>query len=278
MHRWLLGALAAALCAGLASHAATPAAAQPPASRPASYVFATELGSGIYDVSGRTLLVYRLPFSYTLREATDDTPGLNLTLPAAVGFFNYTPGDLVRSQLPSHLDAVSFVPGLQLDFTVTEHWHVLPYARAGGALASADFIGWLYGFGTTSSYKWQTHGLKALVINDLLVAGVKYKDPAEPRDTLIRFRNGLELRRGIGVSLGRHELELSVYGLVDYFLDAPRPPFAGASTSRLQFEPGLLLGALPPWTIHGFPVPRLGIGYRFAGDLSGWHLFLSSPF
>lgn len=241
-------------------------------------MFATELGSGIYDVSGRTLLVYRLPFSYTLRDATDDAPGLNLTLPAAVGFFDYTPRDLVHTQLPSHLDAVSFVPGLQLDFTMTEHWHVLPYARAGGALASSDFIGWLYGFGTTSSYKWQTHGLKALVINDLLVAGVKYKDPAEPRDTLIRFRNGLELRRGIGASLGHHELELSVYGLVDYFLDAPRPPFVGASTSRFQFEPGFLFGALPPWTIHGFPVPRLGIGYRFAGDLSGWHLFLSSPF
>jgi hypothetical protein len=278
MDRRRLGAIAAALCTSAASHAATSAAAEPAASRPASYVFATELGSGIYDVAGRTLLVYRLPFSYTLREATDDTPGLNLTLPAAVGFFNYAAGDLVRSQLPSHLDAISFVPGLQLDFAMNEHWHVLPYARAGGTLASSDFIGWLYGFGTTSSYRWQTHGLKALVINDVLIAGVKYKDPTETSDNLIRFRNGLELRRGTGASLGNHKIEISVYGLVDYFLDAPRAPIAGASTSRFQFEPGLMVGALPPWTIHGFPVPRLGIGYRFAGDLSGWHLFLSSPF
>ena len=77
-------------------------------------MFATELGSGVYDVGGRTLLVYRLPLGYDLREPTEDSPGLRLTLPAAVGFFNYSPVDLVHTQLPSHLDAFSFVPGLLL--------------------------------------------------------------------------------------------------------------------------------------------------------------------
>ena len=33
-----------------------------------SYVYAYELGSGIYDLAGRTLQVYRIPFSRELRE------------------------------------------------------------------------------------------------------------------------------------------------------------------------------------------------------------------
>jgi hypothetical protein len=251
---------------------------EPPAGQPASYVFATELGSGVYDVSGRTLLVYRLPFSYSLRAPSEDTPGLDLTLPAAVGFFNFSPIDLVHTQLPAHLDAFSFVPGLKLDYRIDDRWHVEPYVRAGGSFASADFDGWLYGLGTTSTYKWQIHGFQARVLNDVLVAGVIYKSSAVANDNLVRLRNGFELRRGTGVTLGQHEIELSVYGFADYFPDAPRPPVEGTRASHLQFEPGFMIGALPPWQIRGFQVPRLGIGYRFAGDLSGWHLVISTPF
>src|SRR5476651_2302934 len=129
MNKWAFGVFSVWLYSGTAATAAP--ATEPPASQPASYVFATELGSGVYDVSGRTLLVYRLPFSYSLRAVSEDAPGLNLTLPAAVGFFNYSPVDLVHTQLPAHLDAFSFVPGLQLDYRLDERWHVEPYVRAG---------------------------------------------------------------------------------------------------------------------------------------------------
>jgi hypothetical protein len=277
MIKRLLGVIAGALYgAPPALGAAT--TAEPPASQPASYVFATELGSGVYDVGGRTLLVYRLPMGYDLRETTDDEPGLRLTLPVAVGFFNYSPVDLVHSQLPSHLDAFSFVPGLLLDFRMDEHWRIEPYARAGGSFASGDFDGWLYGLGTSNMYEWQIDGMHARVLNDILFAGVIYKNPTAPDDNLVRVRNGLEVRRLTGLTIGQHEIELSVYGFADYFPDAPRPPVAGTRTSRFQVEPGFLIGAAPQWRIHNIELPRLGIGYRFAGDLSGWHLDISTPF
>jgi len=276
MKNRLLGVIASALYSGAVPAAST--SAEPPASQPASYAFATELGSGVYDVAGRTLLVYRLPFRYSLRAAGEDAPGINLTLPAAVGFFNFSPIDIVHTQLPAHLDAFSLVPGLQLDYVLDEQWHVEPYVRAGGSFTSAQFDGWLYGLGTTSTYKWQTHGLEARMLNDVLFAGVIFKSSQVANDNLLRLRNGFELRRGTGVTLGQHEIELSVYGFTDYFPDAPRPPVAGTRASRLQFEPGFMIGALPPWQIHNFQLPRLGIGYRFAGDLSGWHLVISTPF
>jgi hypothetical protein len=276
MIKRLLGGFACALYALPPALAAS--STEPPASQPASYVFATELGSGVYDVGGRTLLVYRLPMSYDLRAATDDVPGLRLTLPVAVGFFNYSPIDLVHTQLPSHLDAFSFVPGLLGVFKMDDQWRIEPYARAGASFASGDFDGWLYGLGTSNVYEWQIDSLHMRTLNDILFAGVIYKDPASADDNLVRLRNGLEVRRLTGLKIGQHEIELSVYGFADYFPDAPRPPVAGTRTSRFQVEPGFLIGAAPQWRIYNIELPRLGIGYRFAGDLSGWHLDISTPF
>jgi hypothetical protein len=273
----LLGVIACTVC-GLGRAAAATTAAQPPPAQPASYVFATELGSGVYDVGGRTLLVYRLPLGYDLREPTEDAPGLRLTLPIALGFFNYSPIDLVHTQLPAHVGALSFVPGVRLDFKMDENWRIEPYARAGASFASDAFDGWLYGLGTSNIYEWQAGAVHARMLNDILFAGVIYRSPADANDNLVRVRNGLELRRVTGLSIGQHKIELSVYGFADYFPDAPRPPVAGTRTSRLQLEPGFLISADPQWRIRGFELPRLGIGYRFAGDLSGWHLDISTPF
>jgi hypothetical protein len=39
-----------------------------------------------------------------------------------------------------------------------------------------------------------------------------------------------------------------------------------------------MMGVTPRWEIHGVPFPRLGIGYREAGVLSGWRLVLGDPF
>jgi hypothetical protein len=94
----------------------------------------------------------------------------------------------------------------------------------------------------------------------------------------VRLRNGLELRHLTGVKIKQHEIELSVYGFADYFPDAPRPPVAGTRATRLQMEPGILIGAEPPWRIHTLPLPRIGLGYRFAGAPSAWHLDISEPF
>jgi hypothetical protein len=94
----------------------------------------------------------------------------------------------------------------------------------------------------------------------------------------VRWRDGLELRRLTGVKIKQHEIELSVYGFADYFPDAARPPVAGTRASRLQMEPGIMIGAEPPWRIHILPLPRIGLRYRFAGDLSDRHLDISEPF
>jgi hypothetical protein len=83
-----------------------------------NFGFATQLGSGIYSVSGRTLQVYRLPFGYTLPAEDDARIRPRLTLPVSIGFVDFKPRDVVDSGLPEGLDTVSIVPGIALDIEV----------------------------------------------------------------------------------------------------------------------------------------------------------------
>ena len=78
-----------------------------------NYEFASELGSGIYEVAGRTIQVYQLRPSYNLRPASPRAapPGINLISPVTVGFFNFQPTDLIHLHIPTQIDALSFEPG-----------------------------------------------------------------------------------------------------------------------------------------------------------------------
>ena len=87
----------------------------------ANYAFASELGSGIYEISGRTVQVYQLQPRYPLRPASPhgSRPGINLILPVTVGFFNFQPTDLIHLHVPTHIGALSFEPGVHVHYQET---------------------------------------------------------------------------------------------------------------------------------------------------------------
>ena len=60
-----------------------------------SYVFATDLGSGVYELDGRTLQIYRLTYTHAWREPTPEKFGVSFDLPVTAGFFDFTPIDVV---------------------------------------------------------------------------------------------------------------------------------------------------------------------------------------
>ena len=99
-----------------------------------------------------------------------------------------------------------------------------------------------------------------------------------PNDSFTRLRDGLELRRNFGWPLRTRQAQLGLYGVTDIYLDAPAGPASGIAARTVQFEAGLMFGAHPMWQTHGISMPRLGIGYRVAGVLSGWRLVIGDPF
>jgi hypothetical protein len=246
----------------------------------ANYAFASELGSGVYDISGRTITVYQLQPDYRLRPAAPSgaRPGINLVFPLTVGFFNFQTTDLVHLQLPNSIGAVSLEPGIELDYWLNDQWDVYPYLKAGGTFSSsAGANAVIYGAGVRSDYRFDAFGSAGLWRAELGYAGVHYHGDL-PNDSFTRLRDGVELRRNLPLILRDRAVQLGPYAIADIYLNAPTGPATGISTRTLQFEAGLMLDVSPRWEIHGVPLPRIGVGYREAGVLSGWRLVLGDPF
>jgi hypothetical protein len=252
----------------------------------ANYAFASELGSGVYEINGSTIQVYQLEPSYRLRSAEypGDRPGIRLIFPVTVGFFDFELQDLAHLEIPTHLGAVSLEPGVELDYWLRPQWHVYPYAKAGATFASsAEVNAYIWDAGITSDYRFSVLNTTDLWRADLVHARVHYRSTLEdgaalPDDSFTRLRNGVELRRTFGASWHERRYELGVYGVSDIYLDAPHGPQSGISARTLQFEFGLMFGLNPMYQLWGVRLPRLGIGYRDAGILSGWRLVLGDPF
>jgi hypothetical protein len=71
---------------------------------------------------------------------------------------------------------------------------------------------------------------------------------------------------------------VGLYGIFDFVGDPPTAPLAGARQVPGQAEFGITFATRPRIRIWRFDAPRLGFGYRIAGELSGWRLVLGTPF
>jgi hypothetical protein len=242
-----------------------------------NYVFATDLGSGLYDLDGRTLQIYRFTYRKELREVDADTTGLRFVLPVTAGFFDFSPLDVISEGPPTRVDSVSIVPGLELDYLLPGDWHVIPYVRAGASIASSSVDGWLYGTGVRVERTHDWHGWDSFVRSELSVAGVGYRHDV-PDDSFARLRQGFDLTRGTGWSSRGREMEIGMYAIFDVILDPPTAPVADGRRQPMQAEFGVTFSTRPVLKIWRFDAPRVGFGYRLAGELSAWHILIGVPF
>jgi hypothetical protein len=242
-----------------------------------NYVFATDLGGGVYDMGGRTLQVYRYTYEHEMREPAGTTPGLRFVLPITAGFFDFSPVDVLSEGPPSRVDSVSLVPGFELDYLLPDDWHLIPYARAGLSIASSSVGGILYGAGLRLERTGEWHGWNQFLRGELTYAGVAYRNEV-PGDRFVRLRYGVDVTRGMGFKLRGREPEIGLYAVFDVVVDPPTAPVAAAHQQPIQAEFGFTLGSRPRLKIWRFDAPRVGFGYRLAGDLSSWRFVIGVPF
>lgn len=242
-----------------------------------NYVFATDLGSGVYDLDGRTLQIYRFTYTKDLREVRDDRLGVRFVLPVTAGFFDFSPIDVISEGPPTRVDSFSVVPGIELDHAMANDWHFIPYARAGFSVASSSVDGWLYGAGFRLDRTFEANGWDTLFRTELAFAGVKYRQDT-PDDRFVRLRQAFDFTRGTGWRVRDHEIEFGVYAILDAILDPPTAPVADAEEEPAQAEFGITVATRPRIKLWRFDAPRIGFGYRLAGDLSGFRIVLGVPF
>ena len=242
-----------------------------------NHAFATELGSGFYDIGGRSVFIATVTPAIDLRNVTAEHAGLRLVAPMAAGSFGFAPDDAIEGRLPHHVDSFSIMPGLERDYRLREDWILTPWARVGGSFAAGADDGLLYGAGARLS-RDLTLGkdLAITQLHELELINVDYRNL--PDASFLRLRNAVDARETLPLSLGPgHRLLAGMYGILDVMPDPPAAP-AGVKPTVLQLEVGLTFNADPRPQLGWLNWPRLGFGYRFAGKLSGWRIVVGAPF
>ena len=266
------------LLASLAAHAQAPTAREQEAvGESINYVFATDLGSGVYNLDGRTLQVYQLEYEKSLRDATPQQVGVKFDLPVTFGFFDFEPADVISQGLPSRVDSFSVVPGLSLQYLLRDGWLLEPYVRAGFSIASSRVDGWLLGTGVRLEHRDDVHGWDMFTRTELALAAVEYRSEV-PNDRFARLRQGFDFSRALSWRDETRAIEVGVYGIFDVILDPPTAPVAGGDEHPFQVEIGATFTTRPRHKIWRFDAPRLGIGYRLAGEMSAWRIVIGEPF
>jgi hypothetical protein len=266
------------LAAGISADAATPLKYSE--ETVINFGFATQLGSGIYSVAGRTLQVYRLPFAYALPAGEDARSRFRVTLPLTFGFLDFRPRDVVDNGLPERIDSLSFVPGLAWDFALREHWMLESFVEAGVARdRSSEIDQRVYAIGLRSRYDVDRAGTGWQLYNELLHSVVDQRATGD-RDDFTRFRIGMTARRPFQLAADGRRPDWLAYGLVEIFTDRPVGPAEGSrgDENLTQFEVGLTLGATEPVRLWGISLPRVGLGYRFGEGLSVYRIVFGSPY
>ena len=242
-----------------------------------NFAFATQLGSGVYSVSGRTLQIYRLPFSLELRSTDDSDFGIKLTLPVTFGFFDFELQDVANGAIPTDVDALSFVPGLTLSFKARPDWLLEPYVEAGISRArDVDANAKVYAVGLASLYEFDGQGFDWLLRNDLTFAGVDLDETAGS-DRFARLQTVLTARRPFN---RESRVDYLVYAMNELYFDQPDGPVdsAGQNGNSVQYEIGFTLGTTETRRVWNVPLPRVGIGYRFGSNLDVYRIVFGAPF
>jgi hypothetical protein len=267
----LARALAALSLMPLLACAADP---RPPVST-INHAFATELGTGFYDIGGRSIFIATIAPSFDIRAADGPHPAMRLVLPMAGGSFDFVPDDAIEGRLPRNVDSYSITPGLELDFPLRGDWVLTPWIRAGASFTADTSDGFLYGAGLRVARDFGQQERRITQLHELGLVNVTYRDLHD--DSFLRLRNAVDLRRPTWPLGPRHRLMAGLYGILDIIPDPPAVP-EGMRPSPVQLELGFSLNGEPRPKLGPLRWPRLGVGYRFAGEFSGWRIVIGAPF
>jgi hypothetical protein len=242
----------------------------------ANYTFATWLGSGIYDVGGRTVQVYRIPFSWTLRDEADRRIGVRLTFPLTLSFVDFATRDVLAGELRRSRHA-SLAPGV----SSACRWGAQHVALRPGRLHVADRTGeadaWIFAMGLRTLTSFRPEGFEVDFGTALVFARTDPGGKLEA-DHLTLLEASTEARHGVGLAPRGHELDVGAFLTADLgFGDTLFPLLAEKQDLSYSFEAGITFGARAPVKIWKIPLPRIGFGYRFGPNVSVYRIVLGIP-
>ncbi len=237
-----------------------------------NFAFAARLGSGIYQTSGRTLWILRVPASVTvLRPSESRTFRANLLLPVTVGILDFEPEDILESGLPDRFDSVGLTPGVRFDVPAGPVWTLSPFAQGGPVRDfSTDSTAWVYSIGVTAEASIPKEAVEWIVRGEMAWSGMNPHGKAL-EETFGEWISGFEVWSPLPARIGGAQLVLGGFAAGTLYWGRARfvgdPDFQPRLYS-VQGEVGIVLSTRPRTYAWKIRVPDLGLSTRF-GD--GFH-------
>lgn len=245
-----------------------------------NYSYAVVFGTGAYKVKDQKAFVFRVPVSRRIREPTSNRPGINLLLPALVGFYDYGHDKIFKADAPGDAATLSFVPGVEFEYVMNERWRLKPYGQAGiGRDLKNNENALIYVGGINSHYKIPAQGKWRFALGNMLAITGFDPDDGDSQSTGI-LGAGIDMVYPWGLHLFGKETNLANYLIYYLYLDNPRFE-QGVDRSKSisdEFEWGLALDFKKPRSIMGIEFDRIGLGFRYGDNIKGIRLVTKFPF
>ncbi|MGD2139833.1 MAG: hypothetical protein PVH25_05520 [Burkholderiales bacterium] len=245
-----------------------------------NWYYAATYGTGIYSAGDRTVVVLQAPFSFSLRESSEDQWGLRITLPISLGFYDFDLGEVVDNGLPSRVSTVSVVPGLEFEKRVTPRWLLRPYASTGyGWELGGDESAWIYDVGVRSRYELWVHRETVFsLLNWLSLAG--YTPSGGAHQPLGLFAIGVDMEVPTNATLFGRRVAVSIAPIYYYYFAKLDFAIVDDPDNKLNEQSEIAISVVPeqPFRVLDIDVNRVGIAFRVTQDLTGFRIFTSLPF
>jgi hypothetical protein len=267
-----------------------PAQARDAAGNPVHWAYSAFFGTGRYKIDGQaSVYTARISPRWDLRAAELDDDGqrklgIELRLPITLGVHDFDRQNLLRNFDADNVNAVSAVPGVEIEIPINVRWTLKPLVHAGyGAQLSSSESAPIYWAGVKSKIDFRAGETDWSLLNSLTYVG--FTSNTAPRSEFLALMTGFEFQRqlkekkigGRPVVLHWHvahrrnlnELDFDLTGSIER-VDIPSEwelgIAFGRAGSRLSF-----------WRLGW---DRVGVASRFSsnGDLSGFSLTFKSLF
>ncbi|MDX2435430.1 MAG: hypothetical protein QNL88_00125 [Acidobacteriota bacterium] len=235
------------------------------------------LGMTEPGVSDGTVNDVRIPLGLTIIPVEDRSWGLRLRLIVYAGIYDLNFDNVVDLDL--RFQSLAATPGVEFLVPVGKGWTLKPFTEIGYAHdfdQNIDFGVWSVGMRTLT--EWQ-HRRVAIRLGTKVQFLSTFKSDLELSDEFYELQLGLDVGFPLGLNISGSEAYLSPYGFRRQYIDA--------SIERPQGEPidftytnelGLAFGTRPKIKLWFISLPRIGIGYRWGPELTGWRLSFGFPF
>jgi hypothetical protein len=245
-----------------------------------NHAYAAVIGSGIYFLDDRKLVVLRVPLRKTLSKPEVGRLGAKLLLPLTFAY-----EDFDSEYFPDNNDSLSgvtFVPGIELQHMLNSAWALKPFAQGGVGWASnndeVDLI-WATGIRTRADVRFATPRI-SLGAELLYASHNGPQDSNSDSDNFSRFAVGIDIQFPWALKIGERRTTFATHLIgYDYIKDLE---FSSELGDPYQIgssvEVGVALGLDPPLSLMGLSIDRVGLGLRYGDDQKAIILVRKFPF